>query len=189
MAQVSMNDFEKGMKVVINGDPHVIVENTFTKPGKGNPFSTTKLKNLRTGRALERTFKGTEKLDLADVTELQATFSYKSDVSYVFSDPKTYEEINIPLHMGDECEQWLMDEALYGIILYNGEPIAVNPPNFLEMKITETTPGVRGDTSGRALKDAVCETGAKVKVPLFIEEGEHVRIDTRTGDYVSRVQK
>src|SRR6185437_3525174 len=180
MAQVSMNDFEKGMKVVINGEPHNMVEVTLTKPGKGNPFATVKLKNLRTGRMLERTFKGTEKLDIADVSEIQATYSYKSDVSYVFSDPKTYEEIHIPLHMMQDQEQWLMDEPLYGIVLFNGEPIAVNPPNFLILKITETTPGIRGDTSGRALKDAVTETGAKVKVPLFIEEGESVRIDTRT---------
>jgi elongation factor P len=188
MAQVSTNEFKAGLKVEIESEPYTIVSNEFIKPGKGQPFNRIRVKHLITGRVVEKTFKSGEKLDLADVEESKMRLLYKEGDSAVFMDDKTYDQVAIPLNVLDEKEQWLMDEVLYDVIFYKGQPIDVQPPTFLEMTITETAPGVRGDTaSGRVLKPATTETGAKVQIPIFIEEGTKIKIDTRTGEYVSRV--
>lgn len=188
MAQVSTNEFKTGMKVEIDGEPFNLVSNEFVKPGKGQPFNRVKLKHLRTGRVVEKTFKSGEKVDLADVEELQMRMLYKESDSVVFMDDKTFDQVNVPFSLIGDKEQWLMEELLYGITFYKGEAIDIVAPTFMEMTITETSPGVRGDTaSGRVLKPAITETGAKIQVPIFIEEGEKIKVDTRTCEYVSRV--
>lgn len=188
MAQVSTNEFKAGLKVEVEGEPYAIVSNEFVKPGKGQPFNRVKLKHLLTSRVVEKTFKSGEKLDLADVEEIKMRMLYKEATACVFMDDNTFEQLSVPLHTLQEVEQWLMEEVLYNIVLYKGEPIDVQPPTFLEMTITQTDPGVRGDTaSGRVLKPALTETGAKVQIPIFIEEGTKIKVDTRTSEYVSRV--
>lgn len=188
MPQVSTNEFKSGMKVEIEGQPYVIVNNEFVKPGKGQAFNRVKLKHLLTARTIERTFKSGEKVDLADVVETEMRMLYRDADGIVFMDDKTFEQITIPLDRIGDTDQWMMEDVLYEILIYNGEPVAVEPPTFMELKITQTDPGERGDTaSGKVLKPAETESGAKVQVPIFIEEGEMVKIDTRTGEYVSRV--
>ncbi len=188
MAQVSTNEFKSGMKVEMEGNPYAIVTNEFVKPGKGQAFNRVRLKHLLTGRVMERTFKSGEKLDLADVVETEMRMLYKEPTSVVFMDEVTFEQISIPLENIGDNEQWLLEDSMYGILIYNGNPVSVEPATFMEFRITETAPGDRGNTaSGRVLKPAILETGAKIQVPIFIEEGEKVKIDTRNGEYVSRV--
>ena len=187
MGQVSVNDLKQGMKLEIEKQPFVVVSLQFVKPGKGQAFTRTKIKNLLTGRVIEKSYRSGEKLDTADVEETQMRMLYKDGDSAVFMDDTSFEQISIPLSQLGDVEQWLMEDLLYGIIFYNSNPINVEPPTFMEMVLTETDPGVRGDTaSGRVLKPAITESGAKVQVPIFIEQGEKVKIDTRTGEYVSR---
>ncbi len=188
MAQVSTNEFKAGMKVEVEGQPYTIITNEFVKPGKGQSFNRVRLKHLISGRTIDRTFKSGDKVDLADVVETEMRMLYKENDGVIFMDDNTFEQIKIPHeHIGD-TSQWLMDDHLYEIIFYKGTPVTVEPPTFMEMFITETAPGVRGDTaSGRVLKPAIVESGAKVQVPIFVEQGEKIKVDTRTGDYVSRV--
>jgi len=187
MAQVGTNELKNGMKVEVEGEPYTIVSNEFVKPGKAQPFNRVKLKHLKTGRVIERTFKSGERLDLADVQEAKMRMLYKEPDAVVFMDDQTFDQISIPLSLIGDREQWLMEEVPYDVVFYKGEAIEVTPPTFMEMKITETAEGLRGDTSGRVLKPAITETGAKIQVPIFIEEGNRIKVDTRTGEYVSRV--
>jgi len=187
MSQISTNEFKAGIKVEVDGEPYTIIANEFVKPGKGQPFNRVKLKHLKTARTVERTFKSGEKLDLADVAETKMRLLYTDADNAVFMDDNTFEQTDVPLSLIGDRKQWLMDEIVYSIIYYKGEPIEVVPPTFMEMKIVETAPGLRGDTSGRVLKAAVTESGSKVQVPIFVEEGDKIKIDTRTGEYVSRV--
>jgi len=187
MAQYSTSDLRAGYKVEVENEPYTVVSNEFIKPGKGQPFNRIKLKHLMTGRVVEKTFKSGEKVDAADVEEAKMRMVYKEADGVVFMDDRTYEQVSIPLSAIKDTEQWLLEEVLYDIVIYKGQPIEVIPPTFLEMTITETTHGVRGDTSGRVLKAAVLENGAKVQVPLFVDAGDKIKVDTRTGEYVSRV--
>lgn len=188
MAQISTNEFRAGVKVEVDGQPYVIVSNEFVKPGKGQAFNRVRFKHLLTSKTLDRTFKSGEKLDLADVVETEMRMLYKEPDGIVFMDEKSFEQIKIPNDYVGEAMQWMLEDLMYGILIYNGQPVAVQTPTFMEMQITRTDPGVRGDTaSGRVLKPAETESGAKIQVPLFVEEGERVKIDTRTGEYVSRV--
>ncbi|MBM3197738.1 MAG: elongation factor P [Chlamydiae bacterium] len=187
MAQVSTNEFKAGLKVEVDGEPYIIVSNEFVKPGKGQPFNRVKLKHLLTARVVERTFKSGEKLDIADVEETKMRMLYKEQGGVVFMQDETFEQITIPSDLLAEIESWLMEETLYNVIFYKGAPVEVQPPTFMEMVITQTEPGARGDTSGRVLKSALTETGAKVQIPIFVEEGTKIKVDTRTGEYVSRV--
>lgn len=188
MGTLSTSEVRVGMKVEIDKEPYLIVSNEFVKPGKGQAFNRMKMKNMKSARVIERTYKSGEKIELADVEEMQMRFLYKDSDGAVFMDDKTFEQISIPFTLIGLHAQWLMEDTPFQIIFYNGEPIDIAAPTFMEMAITETTPGIRGDTaSGRVLKPAVTETGAKVQVPIFIEEGEKIKIDTRTCEYVSRV--
>lgn len=188
MPQVSTNEFRAGMKVEVEGQPYTIVTNEFYKPGKGQAFNRVRLKHLLTGRTIERTFKSGDKVDVADVVEAQMRMLYKESDGVVFMDETNFEQIKIPNDNIGETIQWLMDDLVYDILIYKGSPVAVEPPTFMEMKIVETAPGDRGNTaSGRVLKPAVTTSGAKVQVPIFVEQGETIKIDTRTGEYVSRV--
>lgn len=187
MPQVSTNEFRAGIKVEVDGEPYTMMSNEFIRPGKGQPFNRVKLKHLMTGRTIERTFKSGEKIDVADVEENKMRLLYTDQDSATFMDDNTFDQIQVPLSLIGDNKQWLMDELVYSIVFYKGQAIDVIPPTFMEMNITETAPGLRGDTSGRVLKPATTESGAKIQVPIFVEEGDRVKIDTRTGEYVSRV--
>jgi elongation factor P len=188
MAQISTNEFRAGVKIEVEGQPYTIVSNEFVKPGKGQAFNRVRLKNLYTGRTIERTFKSGDKAEVADVTETQMRLLYKEADGVIFMDESTFEQTKISNeHIGDTMK-WLIEDLLYEVIFYKGEPVSVDPPTFMELRVVETAPGDRGNTaSGRVLKPAVTESGATVQVPIFIEQDEIVKIDTRTGEYVSRV--
>jgi elongation factor P len=187
MPQVSTNEFKAGLKVEIDNEPYLMVGNEFVKPGKGQPFNRVKLKHLRTGRVIERTFKSGERIDLADVEEMKMRMLYKEPDGIVFMDEKTYEQHTVLKSLIGDKEAWCKEECEYDIVFYKGEIIDFIPPTFMEMTIVETAPGLRGDTSGRVLKPAITDTGAKIQVPIFIDEGEKIKVDTRTGEYVSRI--
>ncbi len=191
MAQISVIDAKGGTKVEIDRQPYSVVSNQFVKPGKGQSFCRTKLRNLMSGRVVEKTFKSNESLDLADVQETSMRMLYREqDGATVFMDEATYEQITISSEGLGNVEQWLLEDHVYAVIVYKGNAISVEPPMFMELKIVECDPGVRGDTaSGRVLKPAVTETGAKLQVPIFIAQGETVKFDTRSGEYVARVSK
>lgn len=189
MAQVGTNEFRQGLKIEIDDQPYVMVSVQFVKPGKGNAFTRTKIRNLLTGRVIEKTYKSGEKLELADVFETEMRLLYTDGDGAVFMDDSSYEQTTIPLDNLGDTQQWLKEDVLYSVVFFKGQAINIEPPTFMELELTETDPGVRGDTaSGRVLKPAITETGAKVQVPIFIDQGEIVKIDTRNGEYVSRVQ-
>jgi elongation factor P len=187
MAQISTNEFKAGVKIESDGHPYTIISNEFVKPGKGQSFNRVRLKHLLTGRTIERTFKSGDKCEIADVVETEMRMLYKEADGIVFMDESSFEQIKIPAEQIGDTIQWLMEDLIYEIIIYRGVPVTVEPPIFMEMTITETTPGERGDTSGRVLKPATTESGAKIQVPIFVKQGERIKIDTRTGEYVSRV--
>jgi elongation factor P len=189
MATYSTNEFRGGLKVMLDGDPCTIIENEFVKPGKGQAFNRVKIRNLKTGRVIERTFKSGETLEAADVMDTDMQFLYGDGEFWHFMVPETYEQYAADENAVSEAKQWLKDQDLCTVTLWNGAPLAVAPPNFVELQITETDPGVRGDTAQGGTKPATVETGAVVKVPLFLEIGDVIKIDTRTGEYVSRANK
>lgn len=190
MAQSSTIDLRGGMKVEVDGQPYTVVSNEFVKPGKGQSFNRIRLKHLLTNRTIERTFKTGEKVDVADVVETKMRMLYKEADGVVFMDDVSYEQTKIGNDSIGDSMQWLLDDQVYGIIIYKGQPVTVEPPTFMDLVITETNPGDRGNTaSGRVLKPAVVESGAKVQIPIFVEQGEKIKVDTRTGEYVSRVNE
>lgn len=188
MGQVNTTDLRGGHKIEVEGQPFAVVSNEFVKPGKGQSFNRIKLRNLLTGRTIERTFKSGEKVPEADIIETNMRLLYKESDGAVFMDDKSFEQVTIPFSVIGDNQKWLVEDILYGVIFYKGAPISVEPPTFMEMKIAQTSPAVRGDTAtGRVMKAATTDNGAEIQIPIFVEEGEVVRIDTRTGDYVSRV--
>lgn len=188
MAQISTNDIRGGMKVEFEGQPYTVVSNEFVKPGKGQAFNRIRLKHLITNRVVERTVKSGDKLDVADVVESKMRLLYKEADGVVFMDEVSFEQITIPMTNVGDTAQWLLEDLIYDIVFYKGAPVAVEPPTFMEMRIIETSPGDRGNTaSGRVLKPAVVQSGAKVQVPIFVNQDEVIKVDTRTGEYVSRV--
>ncbi len=189
MATYSTNEFKSGLKILLDGEPHNIVENEFVKPGKGQAFNRVRVKNLKTGRTIEKTFKSNETVEAADVFEKEVQYLYSDGEFWHFMDPDTFEQLTAGKEAMGEADQWFKEEDLCHVTLWNGEPITVLPPNFVELKIVETDPGLRGDTSGSGGKPATLETGAVVRVPLFVQEGEVIRVDTRNAEYVSRVTK
>jgi len=185
---VSTNDLKQGMKIEIDNDPYNIVSLEFVKPGKGQAFTRVKMKNLTNKRVVEKTYKSNEKLQIADVNETKMRLLYTDSHDATFMDDQTFEQVGIPLSTLDDKKDWLLDDVLYDIIFYRGQAIDLTPPTFMELKITDTAPGVRGDTaSGRVIKDAILQTGAKIQVPIFIEQEDVIKVDTRTGNYVSRI--
>ncbi|MDH3452472.1 MAG: elongation factor P [Gammaproteobacteria bacterium] len=188
MASYSTNEFRGGLKIMLDGDPYVIVENEFVKPGKGQAFNRVKVRNLLTARVVERTFKSGESVEGADVVDTQIQYLYNDGEHWHFMDVGTYEQLAADKKVVGEAAKWLKEEDMCELTLWNGAPIVVVPPNFVELRITETDPGLRGDTAQGGTKPATLDTGAVVKVPLFIEQGEVIRVDTRSGEYVSRVK-
>lgn len=188
MASYSTNEFKSGLKIILDGEPYNIVENEFVKPGKGQAFNRVKVRNLNTGRVIERTFKSGETVEGADVYELQVQYLYNDGEFWHFMEPETFEQYVCGKDVIGDNALWMKEEDLCQLTLYNGVPLSITPPNFTELRIVETDPGVRGDTSGGGNKPAKLETGAVVRVPLFINTDEVIRVDTRTGEYVSRVK-
>lgn len=186
MATYSTNQFRSGLKIILDGDPYTIVENEFVKPGKGQAFNRVKVRNLKTGRVIERTFKSGDSVQGADVVETEMQYVYNDGDTWYFMNPDTFEQIGAGAAAMEGAAQWLKGQEMCTVTLWNGEPLSVAPPNFVVLEITETDPGVRGDTASGGTKPATLETGAVVKVPLFVERGESIKIDTRTGEYVSR---
>lgn len=188
MANYSTSEFKGGLKLMLDGDPCSIIENEIVKPGKGQAFNRVKFRNLKTGRVIERTFKSGESLEAADVVELDMQFLYHDGEFFHFMDPESFEQYQADENAVADAKLWLKDQATCILTLWNDAPISVTPPNFVELEITETDPGLKGDTSGGGGKPATLETGAVVRVPLFVQIGEVVKVDTRTGEYVSRAK-
>jgi elongation factor P len=189
MTTFSTNEFKSGLKIMLDGDPCSILENEFVKPGKGQAFNRVKFRNLKTGRVIERTFKSGERIESADVVELELQYLYNDGDLWHFMDQDSYEQYAASKSSVAEAAQWLKGEETCTVTLWNGTPLAVTPPNFVTLKIIETDPGVRGDTASGGSKPATLETGAVVKVPLFLEIGEIIKIDTRIAEYVGRAKE
>ncbi len=188
MATYSTNEFKTGLKILIDGDPYAIVENEMVKPGKGQAFSRVKIRNLKNGRVVERTWKSGDSVDAADVVDVDMQYLYSDGEFFTFMMPDTFEQhIAGKAAMGDGA-QWIKDGMTCIVTLWNGQPLSVTPPAHVELKIVETDPGVRGDTVTGGQKPAKLETGATVRVPLFLNEGETIKVDTRSGEYISRAK-
>ena len=188
MASYNTNEFRGGLKIILDGDPCAIIANEFVKPGKGQAFSRVKIRNLKTGRVVEKTFKSGESVEAADVLEQDMQYLYTDGEFWHFMVPESYEQLAAAEKAVADAKQWLKEEATCLVTLWNGSPLQVAPPKFVELTIVETDPGVRGDTAQGGVKPAKLETGAVVRVPLFVEQGEVVKVDTRSGEYVSRVK-
>ncbi len=189
MASYSTNEFKSGLKVMLEGDPCSILENEFVKPGKGQAFSRVKLRNLISGRVWERTFKSGESLEGADVLDLDMEYVYNDGEYWHFMKTDgSFEQLGADKTAVSECIRWLKENEIYAVTLWNDNPIAVAAPNFIELEVVDTDPGLKGDTAQGGTKPATLSTGAVVKVPLFINIGETLRIDTRTGEYQNRAK-
>ena len=186
MATYSTNEFRGGLKLMIDGDPCTIIENEFVKPGKGQAFNRVKLRNLKTGRVLEKTFRSGETVEAADVVDRELQYLYNDGEYWHFMDGDSYEQYQADANAMGEAVKWIKDQDLCNVVLWDGVPILVESPNFVILEITETDPGLKGDTSGGGGKPATLETGAVVRVPLFVQTGEKIKVDTRTGEYVGR---
>ncbi|GAB4512795.1 MAG: elongation factor P [Sulfuricaulis sp.] len=186
MATYSTNEFKAGLKVMLDGDPASIVENEFVKPGKGQAFSRVRIRNLKTGRTIERTFKSGETIEAADVADVEMQYLYNDGQFWHFMNPESYEQLAADKNVVGDNAKWMKEQDVCIITLWNGVPLIVEPPNTVVLKVTETDPGLKGDTSGGGGKPATLETGAVVRVPLFVQIGEAIKVNTRTGEYLSR---
>ncbi|MEK7280258.1 MAG: elongation factor P [Nitrospirota bacterium] len=185
---ISTNEIRNGAKIEVDGEPFTIVEFQHVKPGKGGAFVRTKLRSLKTGNVVDRTFRSGDRLEQPDIEEMEMQFLYSSEGQYFFMDTKSYEQIFIlQEHLG-ESKNFLKENMVAKIIFYEGKPLSVELPIFVELKIVKTDPGIRGDTATGGTKVAMVETGANVKVPLYLEEGAVIKVDTRSGEYVERVK-
>jgi len=186
MGSVSSGQFKNGMKVMVDGDPCNMVEVEFVKPGKGQAFTRVRLRNLLTGRIWERTYKSNESADTADVMDRDMEYLYSDGEMWHFMEPNSFEQYAADQNAVADSVKWLKEGDKVMVTLWNDNPIAVTPPNFVELEVVETDPGLKGDTANGGSKPATLSTGAVMKVPLFINQGEVLRIDTRSGEYVSR---
>ena len=173
---------------MLDNDPYVIVDNDIVKPGKGQAFNRVKVRNLKTGRIIDRTFKSGESVEAADVIDTEMQYLYNDGELWHFMDPQTFEQLAAGKEAVADAAKWLKEQDICAITLWNGEPLSVSAPNFVELEVTETDPGLKGDTSGGGGKPATLSTGAVVRVPLFIQIGEVIKVDTRTAEYVARVK-
>jgi len=186
MATYNTSEFKAGLKVMLDGDPATIVENEFVKPGKGQAFSRVRIRNLKTGRTIERTFKSGETIEAADVVDAEMQYLYSDGQFWHFMNPESFEQLAADQSAVGDNAKWLKEQDVCIITLFNGAPLIVEPPNTVVLKITETDPGLKGDPSGGGGKPATLETGAVVRVPLFVQIGESIKVNTRTGEYISR---
>lgn len=183
------NEFRKGLKVEIEGEPFEMVDCEFVKPGKGNAFTRTRLKHMVTGAVIDRTFKSGERVDRAHLEEHPMQFLFEQDGQYNFMNMKSYEQAAVSGDKLGDSAHWLSENLEVTVLFHNGAPISLELPNFVELQVSSCDPAVKGDTKSNATKAATLSTGAKIQVPLFVVEGEWLRIDTRTGEYVERVKK
>jgi elongation factor P len=179
-------DLRPGMKIEVDGVPFVVTDYQWVKPGKGGAFNRTKLKNMRSGAIVERTFRTEEKLPPAELEEKRAQFLYQSGNESHFMDTETYEQFFLSEDQLGDARKYLKEEMVVTIVYHRGSPLAVEVPTFVELAVVETDPGVRGDTASGGSKPATLETGAVIQVPLFINVGDRLRVDTRTGTYIER---
>ncbi|HWU40199.1 MAG TPA: elongation factor P [Candidatus Acidoferrum sp.] len=179
-------DLRPGMKIEMDGVPFVVTDYQWVKPGKGGAFNRTKLKNMRTGAIVERTFRTEEKLPPAELEEKRAQFLYQSGGEYHFMDTETYEQFFLTQDQLGDARKYLKEEMVVTIVSHREKPLAVEVPTFVELRVAETDPGVRGDTASGGSKPATLESGAVIQVPLFINVGDRLRVDTRTGTYIER---
>ncbi len=184
---VDTSRFRNGLKIELDGEPFTITYFQHVKPGKGGAFVRTKVKNLKTGRVLDRTFRSGEKVEEADVDDRKMQFLYQDGDSLVFMDSRDYEQIPFSLEQVGDARKYLKENLEVDVLLWKGKPINIELPAFVEAVVSECEPGMKGDTASGATKPATLETGAVVQVPLFIKEGEVIRVDTRSGAYVERV--
>ncbi len=189
MIRYTTNDFKSGLKIMLDGTPYAVIENEFVKPGKGQAFSRVKLRNLLTGRVLDKTFKSGEAVDSADVIDIDAQYLYYDSSNWHFMANESFEQFTADDTAMADAKSWLKEQDTCVITLWNAKPINVTPPNFVNLTVVNTDPGLKGDTSGGGNKPATLETGAIVRIPLFVQEGEMIKVDTRTGEYVSRVKE
>jgi elongation factor P len=185
---VAVGDVRNGQKIEMDGEAYEVVEAQHVKPGKGGAFCRTRMKNMRTGAVIERTFRVGEKLQVPDVEEKQVSFLYSAENELCFMDLKTYEQFSLTREQVGDSKNYLKENMELGILFYNGRPIGIDLPMFVVLKVVQTDPGIRGDTASGGTKPAVLETGAVVKVPLYLNEGETIKIDTRTGAFIERVK-
>jgi elongation factor P len=188
MASYSTNEFRSGLRILIDGNPCVIVENEFVKPGKGQAFNRVRIKNLKTGKTVDKTFKSGESVEAADVLDTEMQYLYTDGEFWHFMVPDNFEQYAADANAVGDASDWISDGDMCEITLWNNAPLIVQPPNFVELEITETDPGVKGDTASGGVKPATLSTGAVVRVPLFVDQGEVIRVDTRSKEYVSRVK-
>jgi elongation factor P len=184
--QVSTAEFKKGLKIQFDGEPYSIVDFQHVKPGKGGAFVRTKLKHMRLGRVIDNTFRAGEKVELVDFDEKRMQFLYRDD-AYHFMDLDTYDQIALAPDQVADARDFLKENTEVEILFIDGNPVSVELPNFIELQVVKTDPGIRGDTATGGSKPATLETGAVVQVPLFLNEGDVVKVDTRSGEYLGRV--
>ncbi|MBL1376004.1 elongation factor P [Zobellella iuensis] len=188
MASYSTNEFRSGLKIMLDGEPCAIIENEFVKPGKGQAFNRVKIRRLLNGKVLEKTFKSGDSVEAADVMDMELAYLYNDGEFYHFMNNDTFEQLAADDKAVGDAKLWLKEQDVCILTLWNGAPISVTPPNFVELEVIETDPGLKGDTAGTGGKPATLSTGAVVRVPLFIQIGEVLKVDTRSGEYVSRVK-
>lgn len=189
MPSYNTSQFRKGLKVQIDGDPYLMVECNFVKPGKGQALYKCKLKNLVRGSGLDRTYKSGDTLEAADITEIDAQFLYRQGDQFVFMDNKNYEQYELTSAQVDEAAKWLKEGTNCSMLLFNNNPITIDPPNHMVLKVEYCEPAVRGDTATKLTKPVKLETGAEIVCPAFIEMGDMIKVDTRTGEYLERVRE
>jgi len=189
MANFSTNQFKAGLEIMLDGEPCNILENENVKPGKGQAFNRVKIRKLISGKVLEKTFKSGDTVEGADVMEIELAYLYADGEFWHFMNNETFEQVAADEKAVADAIKWLVEADVCTITLWNNAPITVTPPNFVEIEITETDPGLKGDTAGTGGKPATLSTGAVIRVPLFIQIGEIVKVDTRSGEYVSRASK
>ena len=187
MATISTNNFRNGAKIELNGEPYSIIEFQHVKPGKGGAFVRTKLKNLKTGRVIDKTFRAGEKVDEAPVEEKNMQYLYPEGDKFCFMDNETYEQLFLTAEQLQGSRDFLQENTNVQILFHRGQPIGVDLPIFVELEVIDTDPGMRGDTASGGSKPATLSTGAVVQVPLFINIGDRIRLDTRSGEYIERV--
>ncbi len=188
MASYSTNEFRSGLRIIIDNDPCIIVENEFVKPGKGQAFNRVRIRNLKTGKTVDKTFKSGESVEAADVLDTEMQYLYTDGEFWHFMVQDTFEQYAADAAAVGDASNWITDGDVCQITLWNNSPLIVEPPNFVELEITETDPGVKGDTASGGVKPATLSTGAVVRVPLFVDQGEVIKVDTRSKEYVSRVK-
>ena len=189
MATYSTNEFKQGLKIMIDRDPCSIIENELVKPGKGQAFNRVKMRNLKTGRVLEKTYKSGESVEGADVIDLDLQYLYSDGEMWHFMDQSSYEQYAADENAVADAKQWIKGEEMCIVTLWDNVPLSIAAPNFVILQVSDTDPGLKGDTAQGGSKPATLETGAVVKVPLFVENDDLLKIDTRTGEYVSRAKE